>query len=192
MLTRSDLWSLEEYAERRDGFRASVLEHKRHRRLLLGEHLLLLFESQMTIRYQVQEMLRIEKIFEAASIQEELNAYNPLIPDGDNLKCSLLIQFTDVAERVVRLKELVGIEHGLWLRIGEEGEIHAVADEDLERSNEEKTSAVHFLRFQLSGEDIAGARAGAALTFGVDHANYHCHPVTLADEMRASLLSDLI
>lgn len=191
MLQRSDLWSLEEYSENRLEFRTKVLEHKRNRRVRLGEHVLLLFEDALTIRYQVQEMLRIERIFEAAGIQEELDAYNPLIPDGENFKCSMLIQYADVEERKTRLKELVGIEGKVWLRIGDGEKIYPIADEDLERTKEDKTAAVHFLRYQLAGDDLAAARSGAPLTFGIEHPNYPCDDVTVSDEVRQSLAADL-
>ncbi len=190
-LQRKDLWSLEEYSENRPEFRAQVLEHKQHRRVQLGDHVLLVFEDAMTIKYQIQEMLRIEKIFEAAGIQEELDAYNPLIPDGENLKCSMLIQYADVAERKERLSELVGIEDKIWLKVGDAEKVYPIADEDLERSNEDKTSAVHFMRYQLEGDALNAARSGGAMTFGVDHPNYPCDDVTVSDEVRQSLANDL-
>ncbi len=191
MLDRTDLWSLEEYAERRPHFRSEVLAHKQHRRVLLGDHVLLLFEDAMTIQYQIQEMLRIEKIFESAGIQEELDAYNPLIPDGDNWKCSVLIQYEDVEERKRRLAELLGIEDRIWVEIGETGKVFPVADEDMDRSNEEKTSAVHFLRFQLNPEQVTAAKSGADIVFGIDHPAYPCQEVVLDRDVRDSLVADL-
>jgi hypothetical protein len=190
-LLRSDLWSLEEYAVRRPEFRAQVLHHKKHRQVLVGGHVLLIFEDQLTIRYQIQEMLRIEKIFEPAGIQDELDAYNPLIPDGSNLKCTLLIQYDDVAERQRRLAELVGIEDGVWLQFGTTPKVYPVADEDMDRTNEHKTAAVHFLRYPLEAVQIAAARTGAPLSFGVDHAAYPVDVLTAPDAVRQSIVGDL-
>ena len=192
MLQRADLWSLEEYSEQRGEFRRRVLAHRENRRVMLGDHILLTFEDEMTIRYQIQEMLRVERIFEAAGIQDELDAYNPLIPDGDNLKCSLLIQFEDVAERKRRLTEMVGIEDKIWLRVGAQPRLFPIADEDMSRSNEEKTSAVHFLRYQLNTEQIDAAKRGAPITAGVEHSGYHCQVVTLVEATRSSLAADLV
>ena len=191
MLTRSDLWSLEEYAERREAFRVEVLEHKKARRILLGDHILLMFEDETTIRYQIQEMLRIEKVFEAAGIQDELDAYNPLIPDGDNWKCSLLIQYEDVDERRERLSALVGIEDKIWLQVGTESRIYPIADEDMDRSREEKTSSVHFLRYQLNPDQVAALRSGASITAGVEHDAYPLDNVVVAEDVRLALLGDL-
>ena len=191
MLKRSDLWSLEEYAERRIAFREEVLAHKTARRVQLGANMLLVFEDEKTIRYQIQEMLRIEKVFEAEAIQEELDAYNPLIPDGDNLKCSLLIQYPDVGERRRRLADLVGVEHKVWLQVGDCDKVYAIADEDLERSTEDKTSAVHFLRFQLSADQVAAVQAGNAMTFGIEHDKYEADSVKVVPEVRAALAADI-
>ena len=191
MLERKDLWSLEAYAENRAAFREKVLAHKENRRVLLGAHVLLVFEDQMTIQYQIQEMLRIEKVFEAAGIQEELDAYNPLIPDGDNWKCSMLIQYPDVEERRARLAELVDIENRVWVQIGDGEKIFAIADEDLDRANEDKTSAVHFLRFQLDAVAVKAVQAGAAITFGVDHDSYAADPVKLPEAARSALAADI-
>ena len=191
MLSRADLWSLEEYAQKRPEFRASVIKHKKDRQLVIGDHLLLIFEDKLTIQYQVQEMLRIEKVFEAAGIQDELDAYNPLIPDGDNFKCSLLIQYGDVEERKRRLKELVDVEDSIWLEFGDTGKIFAIADEDMDRDEPDKTSAVHFLRYQLNPEQIAAAKGGATMTVGVDHRAYDVPDVTVPDNIRQSLVSDL-
>jgi hypothetical protein len=191
MLQRSDLWSLEEYSEKRKAFRETVLAHKENRRVLLGGHVLLTFEDSQTIKYQVQEMLRIEKIFEAEAIEEELNAYNPLIPDGDNWKCTLLIQFEDVDERKRRLTELVGVEDVVWVRIGDLEKVYPIADEDMDRSNDDKTSAVHFMRYQLTSSQVEAARDGNAISFGVDHLGYPCDEVVLDENQRQSLLADL-
>lgn len=191
MLQRSDLLSLEAYTEQRDAFRTEVLTHKKNRRVQIGGHVLLTFEDELTIRYQIQEMLRIEKVFEAAGIEEELEAYNPLIPDGDNWKCSMLIQYPDVDERKVRLAELLDVENKVWVQVGETQKLFALADEDLERANDEKTSAVHFLRFQLAADQVAAVKAGAAITFGIDHPNYPAADVLLDEASRASMAADI-
>lgn len=191
MLDRSDLWSLEEYSQQRESFRSEVLAHKKHRRVLLGQHVLLVFEDALTIKYQIQEMLRIEKVFEADGIQEELDAYNPLIPDGDNWKCSMLIQYPDVEERKQKLAKLIDIEDKVWVQAGSTGKVYAIADEDLERANDEKTSAVHFMRFQLSGEQIQAVKAGEPITFGIDHENYQIDSYEAPEETRASLANDI-
>jgi len=191
MLTRADLWSLEEYAERRAAFRADVLAHKKNRQVLVGNHLLLLFEDQLTLKYQIQEMLRIEKVFEASGINDELEAYNPLIPNGDNWKCTLLIQYNDVDERKRRLAELIGVEDQIWMQVGETKRIYPITDEDMDRTTADKTSAVHFMRYQLSAEQIEAVKAGAAVTVGVDHLAFPCESVLLPENVRQSLLNDL-
>ena len=191
-LTRSDLWSLEEYAVRRQEFRAQIMVHKRDRQLALGDNARLYFEDQLTIRYQIQEMLRIEKVFEAAGIEEELEAYNPLIPDGQNWKATFMIEFGDPAERAVRLGEMIGIEDCVWLQVGDLPKITPIADEDLERSTEDKTSSVHFVRFELSAEQIAALQAGAPLTAGIDHPAYPIEAFVVADHIRQSLTGDLV
>ena len=189
-LSREDLYSLEQYAEHRAEFRAKVLEHKKDRRVTIGENLSLYFEDRLTIQYQVQEMLRIEKIFEADGIEEELEAYNPLIPDGSNLKCTAMLEFKDVGIRRERLAQLVGIEHVVWLRVEGHDKVFAIANEDLERSNEEKTSAVHFMRFELTSEMKQALVEGASMTLGVEHDLYPYQAI--ADEAtRCSLLNDL-
>jgi len=190
-LTKEDLFSLEQYAEQRADFRARVLEHKKNRRLDVGPNLSLYFEDRLTIQYQVQEMLRIEKIFEAEGIEEELAVYNELIPDGGNLKCTAMLEFTDEAVRRKRLAELVGIEHEVWARVDGYDKIFAISNEDLERSTAEKTSAVHFMRFELSAEMIAALRSGAGLAFGTDHVGYP-YETDVSAETRAALLDDLI
>ena len=191
MLTRSDLWSLEEYAQRREAFRVEILEHKKARRILLGDHILLMFEDETTVKYQIQEMLRIEKVFEAAGIQDELDAYNPLIPDGDNWKCSLLIQYEEVDERRERLSALVGIEDKIWLQVGAESRIYPIADEDMDRSREEKTSSVHFLRYQLNPDQVTELRDGASIIAGVEHDAYPVDDVVVGEDVRLALLGDL-
>lgn len=191
MLERKDLWSLEQYAEHRPDFRAQVLAHKENRRVQMGKHVLLVFEDALTIKYQIQEMLRIEKVFEAAGIQEELDAYNPLIPDGDNWKCSMLIQYPDVEERKERLAKLIDIENKVWVKVGETEKVFAIADEDLERANDEKTSAVHFLRFQFEQAQVEALKAGESITFGVDHDNYDVGDLVVSEEVRAALAADI-
>lgn len=190
-LEHDDLYSLEEYARRRAEFRARVLEHKRHRRLHLGTCLTLCFEDRLTVQYQVQEMLRIERIFEAEAIAGELAAYNPLIPNGHNWKATLLIEFPDPAERARRLRDLVGVEHRIWAEVAGCPRLMAVADEDLERSTAEKTSAVHFLRFELSQEMIRTLKDGAALCFGVDHPACTERLQAVPELVRESLIADL-
>ena len=190
-LTRENLFSLEQYSEKRPAFRAQVIEHKKHRRVDIGENLSLYFEDRLTIQYQVQEMLRIERIFEADAIQEELDAYNPLIPDGSNLKCTAMLEFEDVAVRRERLAQLVGVEHLVWLQVAGFDKVYAIANEDLERSTEEKTSAVHFMRFELTSEMIDALRSGAALSFGTDHAGYP-YTTEVAGETHQALLQDLL
>jgi hypothetical protein len=191
VLERKDLWSLEQYAEKREGFRTEVLAHKQNRRVLVGQHILLVFEDDKTIRYQIQEMLRIEKVFEAAGIKEELEAYNPLIPDGDNWKCSMLIQYPEVEERRLRLAELLDVENRVWVQVGETEKLFALADEDLERANDDKTSAVHFLRFQLGESQVSAVKDGATVTFGIDHKNYQEEDVLVSEDVRTSLAADL-
>ena len=189
-LTREDLFSLEQYAEQRADFRARVLEHKKSRRIEIGPNLSLYFEDRLTIQYQVQEMLRIEKIFEAEGIEEELTVYNALIPDGGNLKCTAMLEFADEAVRRKRLAELVAIEHEVWVQVDGHDKIFAISNEDLERSTEEKTSAVHFMRFELSTEMINALRSGARLSFGTDHAGYP-YETDVSAETREALLKDL-
>ena len=189
-LTRGDLWSLEEYAQRRKAFQSQVLEHKRLRRIGLGPHMTLSFEDRTTIQYQVQEMLRIERIFEGAAIQEELDAYNPLIPDGGNLKATMMLEYEDVAERQAALSMLKGIENRVWLQFGTTDTVWAIADEDLDRENDEKTAAVHFLRFECSPTAVSAARDGAGLSAGVDHPEYRTRVSAVAPEVAASLAAD--
>lgn len=191
MLERKDLWSLEQYAEHRPDFRAQVLAHKENRRVQMGKHVLLVFEDALTIKYQIQEMLRIEKVFEAAGIQEELDAYNPLIPDGDNWKCSMLIQYPEVEERKDRLTKLIDIENKVWVKVGDTEKVFAIADEDLDRANDEKTSAVHFLRFQFEQAQVESLKAGESITFGIDHDNYDVGNLVVSEEVRAALAADI-
>ena len=190
-LTRENLYSLEKYSEVRKEFRARVMEHKRGRRLQLGDNATLYFEDRLTMQYQVQEMLRIERIFEAEGIEEELNAYNPLIPDGSNWKATFMVEFPDVAERREKLKQLVGIEDCVWLQVGESEKIRPIADEDLERDSDDKTSAVHFLRFELQPGQVQALKEGAPLAAGIDHENYRVEIRPVPDNVRTSLLADL-
>jgi hypothetical protein len=190
-LTRETLLSLEKYAEVRNDFRAEVMAHKRDRRLSLGTNATLYFEDRLTMRYQVQEMLRIERIFEAAGIAEELDAYNPLIPDGNNWKATFMVEFPEVTERRAMLMKLVGIEDRVWMQIDEFDRIRPIADQDLERDTEDKTSAVHFLEFRLPPEQIQALKDGASLAAGIDHENYHVEVRPVPDNVRTSLLNDL-
>ncbi len=171
-IDRASLMTLEAYARERPQFRARVMAHKRNRTVQLGEHLTLIFEDELTIRYQVQEMLRVERIFEEEGIREELDAYNPLVPDGRNLKATMMLEYTDPEERQKRLGELLGIEDRAWVRVEAHERVWAVADEDLERENEEKTSSVHFLRFELTESMAQALKNGAGLSIGLDHPRY--------------------
>jgi Protein of unknown function (DUF3501) len=189
-IERGTLLSLEAYARERNAFRARVIEHKKLRTVALGDHITLIFEDELTIRYQVQEMLRIERIFEDAGIQEELEAYNPLVPDGSNLKATMMIEYPDVVERKRALSQLKGVEDRVWMQVGEQARVYAIADEDLERENEEKTSAVHFLRFEFDAAAPAALAGGASLAVGVDHPQYQAR-VALSPAVRAALAADL-
>jgi hypothetical protein len=189
-LSRKTLWTLEHYSKLRQDFRKVVIAHKKKRTVFLGEHLNLLFEDTMTVRYQVQEMLRIEKIFEESGIQDELSAYMPLLPTGKNLKATMMIEYPVVDERRQALKRLRGIERQVYIQINGGIKIYAIADEDLSRETDEKTSAVHFMRFELSQNDIDRVKQGAALTVGVDHERYK-QAIELVGDTRNSLVSDL-
>ncbi len=190
-LTRDDLMSLEEYSEARDEFRNNVLAHKRNRRLELGTNAALYFEDRLTMQYQVQEMLRIERIFEIAGINDELDAYNPLIPDGSNWKATFMIEFPDLEERRAMLQQLRGVEDRVYVQVGDFERVFAIADEDLDRTDDEKTSAVHFLRFELPQEQVTALRSGAGLAAGIDHDNYTVEISPLPENIRNSLLGDL-
>ncbi len=190
-LTRKDLYSLEEYAQARPRYRAEILAHKKNRQLSIGPHATLYFEDRRTVQYQIQEMLRIERIFEAAGIEEELSAYNPLIPNGRNLKATFMLEYTDAQARRVALQELRGIEERVWLCAGDRERIWAVADEDLERSTESKTSAVHFLRFELDDASCGAVKDGAPLAIGIDHDHYRYREEPLAERLRATLAADI-
>ena len=189
-LTRNDLYSLEQYAEVRADFRAKVMAHKKNRKVHVGPNATLYFEDRLTMQYQVQEMLRIERIFEAKDIEEELAAYNPLIPDGSNWKATFMIEFDDVEERRKALAGMVGIEDRTWVQVADFERVYAIADEDLEREDEAKTSSVHFLRFELTPEMAQAVKNGAAVMAGTDHDSYR-HETTLPDPVRDSLANDL-
>jgi hypothetical protein len=190
MIQRDSLLSLEAYAKQRNQFRAKVMEHKKRRTVHVGGHVTLQFEDELTIRYQVQEMLRIERIFEEDGIQHELDAYNPLVPDGGNWKATMLIEYPDAEERRRMLAALKGIERRIWVKIGNHEPVYAIADEDLERENEEKTSSVHFLRFELDPPMREALRRGAPVEVGVDHTQYSA-AVQLSAEQRSALAGDL-
>jgi hypothetical protein len=190
-LAATDLMTLEQYARERAAFRARVLEHKRDRQLQVGPHTTWSFEDRLTIQYQIQEMLRVERIFEPEGIAEELASYNPLIPDGRNWKVTLLIEFADPEERRRQLAGLRGIEGRCWVQVAGHARVPAIADEDLPRENEEKTSAVHFLRFELDAAMIGSLRAGAALGAGVDHERYRHSVDPVPPAVRSALLADL-
>lgn len=189
-LQAADLYSLEEYARIRPEFREKVMEHKKSRRVEIGEHASLYFEDVVTMQYQVQEMLRIEKIFEQDGIQEELDVYNPLIPDGSNWKATFMLEYDDVAERKAALAQLIGVEKALWVQVEGFDKVHPIANEDLDRETEDKTSSVHFVRFELSPEMVASAKQGAKLTAGISHEAYDEETV-ITGAVRESLVSDL-
>lgn len=189
-LTKSDLMSLEAYAEKREGYRAEVMKHKKTRQVPLGPNSTLYFEDRTTMQYQLQEVLRVEKIFEAAGIEEELAAYNPLIPDGSNWKATFMIEYAEEAERRVALTQLIGVERCIWVQIGEHDKVHPIANEDLSRETEEKTSAVHFLRFEFTKAMVDSAKSGAEIQIGVEHQNYTHATGPLSAEIAKSLVSD--
>ena len=191
-LRPEDLYSLEQYSRERASFRPRVIEHKKLRNIAVGPNMTWCFEDRLTVQYQVQEMLRIERIFESEGISEELAAYNPLIPDGSNWKATMLIEFPDVERRRAALKEMKGVEDRCWVQVEGHDRVFAIADEDLDRENEEKTSAVHFLRFELSPAMVSAAKAGAAISIGVDHENYRHSIEPLSDAVSRSLARDLV
>ena len=190
-LTRDDLYSLEQYSDIRDEFRDQVLQHKRNRRIALGTNAALYFEDRLTMQYQVQEMLRIERIFEAAGINDELEAYNPLIPDGSNWQATFMVEFPDVEERKAMLSQLLGIEDKVYVQVDGFDRVFAIADEDLDRSDDKKTSAVHFMRFELPSDQVDALKGGAELAAGIDHENYLVEISPVAENIRRSLLGDL-
>ena len=190
-ITRESLLTLEAYAKARKEFRARVIAHKKDRTVHLGEHVTLLFEDELTMRYQVQEMLRAERIFEEEAIQEEIDAYNPLVPDGRNFKATMLIEYEDVEERRGALAKLKGIERRTWVRVEGSAPVYAIADEDLERETEEKTSSVHFLRFELTQEMAEALKYGVALAIGIDHPAYKVSIDPVPANVRSALVKDL-
>ncbi len=189
-ITPESLMSLEAYSKYRKAHKTDVIAHRKLRSVGLGEHITLQFESEMTIRYQIQEMLRIEKIFEEEGIVQEIDAYAPLVPDGSNWKATMLIEYPDVNERKRELARLIGVEHRMFVEVEGMARVYGIADEDLERSNDEKTSAVHFVRFELNAAMVAAVKAGAGVKLGCDHTHYPAH-VAMAPEALASLAADL-
>lgn len=189
-ISRDSLLTLEAYAKQRPDFRARVLAHKKNRTLRLGQHVTLIFEDELTIRYQIQEMLRIEKTFEEAGIQDELDAYTPLIPDGANLKATMMIEYEDPLLRKAELAKLKGIEDRTYVQVDGQPRVYAIADEDLERENDEKTSSVHFLRFEFAPAAIAAWKAGAAVAVGIDHPNYDVRLDEVAPQTQSALARD--
>ena len=189
-LSRDKLWSLERYAVERGAFRERVLAHKKPRRIALGNHATLLFEDFLTMKYQVQEMLRVERIFEPAAIAQEIDTYNALIPDGGNWKATLLIEYKDAVERAAALARMPGVEHHVWLEVGDLPRTIAFANDDLQRTNRDKTAAVHFLRFELTRRQVDAVRGGESVTMGIDHDELRCQ-TTLTAENVASLAADL-
>jgi len=190
-ITRESLLSLEEYHRQRDSLREQAIKQKALRRVYLGEHVTLAFEDEVTLRYQIQEMLRIEKTFDDEGITDELEAYNPLLPDGDNWKATMMIEYTDPDERAQRLVELKGIEDRLYVQVSGCDRVYAIADEDLERANETKTSAVHFVRFQLAANMIDAVKSGHSIAMGVDHPAYNVRIDEIAPETQGALAEDL-
>ena len=190
-ITHESLMTLEAYTKSRVEYRARVMAHKKNRSVALGDHITLIFEDELTVRYQIQEMLRVEKTFEEAGINDELEAYMPLVPDGSNWKATMMIEYPDEAERRMMLTKLKGVEARVWVQILDYARVHAIADEDMERENAEKTSAVHFLRFELTADMIAGVSAGAAIAMGVDHPVYLTERV-VPQNVRDSLCADLV
>jgi len=190
-LSHQDLYSLEEYARIRPEFRARVMAHKQHRRVPIGEHATLYFEDALTMQYQVQEMLRIERIFEADGIQDELDVYNPLIPDGNNWKATFMVEYEDEAERKQALSRLIGIERGLWVQVDGFDQVYPIANEDLDRETEDKTSSVHFVRFELTPEMVGAAKNGSRVSMGIEHTAYNHSVTDIATDIKHSLIADL-
>ncbi len=191
-LTRKDLYSLEQYAEIRDDFRAKVMAHKQNRKVALGPNMTLYFEDRLTMQYQIQEMLRIEKIFETTGIEDELATYNSLIPDGSNWKATFMIEYSDVEERKAALERMIGIEDNIWVQVAGHGKAFAIADEDLEREDATKTSAVHFLRFELTPQMVSSVKSGVAVVIGIDHHEFGQQVDVVEQGNRESLVADLV
>jgi hypothetical protein len=190
-ITRESLMTLEAYARARNEFRARVMAHKKHRTLHLGDSVTLIFEDELTIRYQVQEMLRAERIFEDAGIEDELDAYNPLVPDGNNWKATMMIEYPDTDERRRMLTRLVGIEDKVWVKVEGHRRVYAIADEDLERETDSKTSSVHFLRFELDASMVQALKRGSGLSAGIDHPQYNVTVDAVSAPMHEALVADL-
>jgi hypothetical protein len=190
-ISRDSLMTLETYSKERQEFRARVMSHKKNRRVPLGKNITLIFEDELTIRYQIQEMLRVEKIFEEGGILDELHTYGVLVPDGSNWKATMMIEYADPDERAIRLAQLIGIEDKVWVRVQGHDSVYAIADEDLERETEEKTSSVHFLRFELAQDAIQALHQGAALSMGIDHPAYQAVIESVDVAVRKSLVGDL-
>ena len=190
-LSRADLLSLEAYAEQRADFRQKIMAHKKDRRLALGDHAALYFEDRQTMQYQIQEMLRIERIFEVKEIEDELSVYNALVPDGTNWKATFMIEYTDVEERREALAKYIGIEDKVWLQVGDKPRIYAISNEDLERTTAQKTSAVHFMRFELNADQIKALEEGANISAGVDHSAYVVELKPISAKLQQSLIGDI-
>jgi Protein of unknown function (DUF3501) len=190
-ISRDSLMTLETYSKERQEFRARVMSHKKNRRVQLGKNVTLIFEDELTIRYQIQEMLRVEKIFEEVGILDELQTYGVLVPDGSNWKSTMMIEYADPDERAIRLAQLIGIEDAVWVRVQGHDPVYAIADEDLERENEEKTSSVHFLRFELPEDSVRALQQGAVLSMGIDHPAYQVMIESVDVAVRESLVDDL-
>ena len=190
LLTKKDLFSLEKYSDIRNEFRAKVMKHKKNRRLAFNDHAVLYFEDALTMQYQVQEMLRIERIFEAEGIQQELDVYNTLIPDGLNWKATFMIEYTDVKERKSALAKLIGIERSIWIKVEDSEKVYAIANEDMDRETEDKTSAVHFMRFELTKNMVTNIKVGLPIIFGVDHDLYKTE-IIVPPKVQRALIDDL-
>ena len=190
LLSKKDLFSLEKYSEIRNEFRAKVMKHKKNRRLAFNNHAVLYFEDALTMQYQVQEMLRIERIFEAEGIQQELDVYNTLIPEGTNWKATFMIEYTNVQERKAALAKLIGVERSIWIKVEESEKVYAIANEDMDRETEDKTSAVHFMRFELTKDMITNIKVGLPIIFGIDHDLYKTE-IIVPPKVQRALIVDL-
>ena len=190
LLSKKDLFSLEKYSEIRNEFRAKVMKHKENRRLAFNDHAVLYFEDALTMQYQVQEMLRIERIFESEGIQQELDVYNTLIPEGANWKATFMIEYTDVQERKAALAKLIGVERSIWVKVEESEKVYAIANEDMDRETEDKTSAVHFMRFELTKDMITNIKVGLPIVFGIDH-DFYKTEIIVSPKVQRALIIDL-
>jgi hypothetical protein len=190
LLSKKDLFSLEKYSEIRNEFRAKVMKHKENRRLAFNDHAVLYFEDALTMQYQVQEMLRIERIFESEGIQQELDVYNTLIPEGANWKATFMIEYTDVQERKAALAKLIGVERSIWIKVEESEKVYAIANEDMDRETEDKTSAVHFMRFELTRDMINNIKVGLPIIFGIDH-DFYKTEIIVSPKVQRALIIDL-